>query len=53
MKCDGKTVYPSKGVAQKAALKASRESGDLITAYYCARHQGHHIGHPLRGLSYR
>lgn len=53
MKCDGKAQYASKGVAQKAALKASRESGDLITAYRCQRHECWHIGHPLRGLSYR
>lgn len=53
MKCDGKARYAAQGIAKKAAEKASRDSGDLITAYRCQRHDCWHIGHPLRGLSYR
>lgn len=52
MRCDGKAQYPSRILAERAVKRSRRATGDLISPYWCERHQCWHQGHsPLaRGL---
>lgn len=47
--CQRKNRYLSLGLAERAAAKQSRESGDVIKAYSCTECGGWHIGHPRLG----
>lgn len=44
--CQRKNRYASEGLARKAAIRQSHESGDVIAAYACVDCGGWHIGHP-------
>jgi hypothetical protein len=44
--CERKTRYATEGLAQKSAIKRSRETGDVIQPYLCSQCGGWHIGHP-------